>query len=60
MANTTDNSSGPIGVISKSLAWVFHPSYSDTDPTDWLAFVILAVLLGMLWGKVIRQMVDNV
>lgn len=50
----------PTGLISKSLAWVLHPTFADSEPIDWFAFVILLVLAGFLWSKVIRQTLEAV
>lgn len=48
------------GLISKSLDWILHPQFSDSDPVDWFAFTVLLVLLGFLWSKVIRQTLEAV
>lgn len=49
----------PTGIISKSLSWVFHPTFADNDPLDWFGFLIVAILAGLLWSKVLRQLVEN-
>jgi len=47
------------GIISKSLAWIAHPGFTDdSDPTDWFAFVVLTIMLGLLWSKVVRQTLE--
>jgi hypothetical protein len=43
------------GIITKTLNWITHPSYSSTDPLDWFAFAIILFLIGMLWSHVLRQ-----
>jgi hypothetical protein len=48
------------GVISKSLDWIFHAQYSDTRLVDWFAFTLLALGLGYLWSKVVRQVLEAV
>jgi hypothetical protein len=48
----------PQGLISKTLAWILHPSYSDADPLDWFAFVVLLLIVGLLWSKVVKQTLD--
>lgn len=48
----------PQGIISKSLAWITHPTYADSDPIDWFAAAIVIFLIGMLWSKVLRQIVE--
>ena len=55
-----NNGATPTGLVSKSLAWVLHPTFADTDPIDWFAFVVLIFLVGMLWSKVIRQTLEAV
>jgi hypothetical protein len=53
------NSNGQsTGLISKTLDWVLHPQFSDTDPVDWFAFTVLLMLAGYLWSKVIRQTLE--
>jgi hypothetical protein len=49
---------GSTGVITKMLDWVLHPQFSDSDPIDWAAFVILFVMAGVLWSKVVKQTLD--
>ena len=49
----------PVGIISKSIAWSLHPTFADTDPLDWFAFLVIFILLGLFWSKVLRQLVDN-
>lgn len=48
------------GIISKSLDWIFHAQYSDTKLVDWFAFFLLALGLGYLWSKVVRQVLEAV
>lgn len=54
-----EDESTPTGIISKSLTWIFHPSFSDADPVDWFGFLIVFILVGLLWSKVLRQLIDN-
>jgi hypothetical protein len=44
-----------MGLISKTLKWFTHPAYSDADPVDWLAFLVLVIIAGILWSKVVKQ-----
>jgi hypothetical protein len=46
------------GLISQTLSWIEHPKYTDSEPLDWFAFALLAFLLGMLWSKVLKQIVE--
>jgi hypothetical protein len=48
----------PTGLISKMLSWVMHPTFADSDPKDWAAFVVLFVMLGWAWSKVVKQTLD--
>jgi hypothetical protein len=49
------------GIISKTLAWFAHPGFTeDSDPTDWFCFVILAIMAGLLWSKVVRHTLEAV
>lgn len=57
-SNVVSITSGKQGLITKSLAWIMHPMYSDQDPIDWFAFVVLALLAGLLWSKVVKQTLD--
>jgi hypothetical protein len=43
------------GIITKTLNWITHPSYTSTDPLDWFAFALILFLVGMLWSHVLRQ-----
>lgn len=54
----TNTVAQPTGLISKMLAWVTHPQFADSDPADWAAFVVLFVMLGILWSKVVKQTLD--
>jgi hypothetical protein len=42
------------GIITKIYSWIWHPSNSNETLTDWLAFVILILLVAYLWSTVIR------
>jgi len=50
----------PSGLLSKTLAWAFHPSFADTDPWNWFAFLVLVLMAGLLWSKVVRQTIESV
>jgi hypothetical protein len=54
----TNTVQAPTGIITKMLDWVLHPRFSDSDPIDWLAFVVLFVMAGVLWSKVVKQTLD--
>lgn len=48
----------PNGLISKTLDWVWHPSYADSQVTDWLAFLTLILIASFLWSTVIRRFAE--
>jgi len=48
------------GLITKTLAWITHPAYADSDPVDWAAFLVLFLLIGLLWSKVVKQVLAAV
>lgn len=48
----------PTGMFTKMIDWVLHPQFSDADPIDWLAFLVLAIIAGLLWSKVVKQTLD--
>jgi len=48
------------GIITKTLNWFTHPTYADTDPWDWFAFLVLVLMAGLLWSKVVRQVLEAV
>lgn len=50
----------PTGLITKMLDWSLHPTFSDSNPWDWFAFVVLFFMAGLLWSKVVKQTLDAV
>lgn len=44
-----------MGLIGKTLKWITHPSYSDANPVDWLAFLAIAIIAIVAWNKVVKQ-----
>jgi hypothetical protein len=48
----------PTGIVTNLMNWIFHPSFADSDPWDWAAFVVLFVMAGLLWSKVVKQTLD--
>ena len=48
------------GIISKTLCWITHPQFADSDPVDWFAFLVLILMAGLLWSKVVRQTLEAV
>lgn len=43
------------GVLTDTLQWITHPSYSEESLGTWAAFLLLAIMFGFLWATVIRQ-----
>lgn len=43
------------GTISQTLNWLMHPAYADGKISDWAAFVVLVLLLGVLWNTQVVQ-----
>jgi hypothetical protein len=60
MANSAATTTTSTGIISKSLDWILHPQFTDSDPIDWFAFLVLFLLAGLLWSKVVRQTLEAV
>lgn len=58
--DNTEQCSIQEGLISKTLCWITHPQFADSNPVDWLAFVVLFVMAGLLWSKVVRQTLEAV
>jgi hypothetical protein len=51
----------PQGLISKTLAWIRHPMHDDgRDLADYVGFLVLVLLAGLLWSKVVRQTLEAV
>ncbi len=46
------------GIISKTLDWFTHPSYAESTPIDWAAFVVLLIMAGLLWSRVVKKVLD--
>jgi hypothetical protein len=60
MATATPTPTTSTGLISKSLDWILHPQFTDSDPVDWFAFLVLFLLAGLLWSKVVRQTLEAI
>lgn len=46
------------GLISKMFDWLAHPQFTDSEPIDWFAFLVLILLAGLLWSKVVKQVLE--
>lgn len=49
-----------MGIITKTLNWFAHP-YNDTDsdPVDWFAFFVLALIAGYVWRKILINVIEG-
>jgi hypothetical protein len=44
------------GILSKIMAWLQAPAFiEDAQPIDWFALVVVLVIAGFLWSKVVRS-----
>ena len=49
-----------MGIITKIFNWGKHPSFdTTTDPSDWLAGLVLILIVAFLWSRVVKQLVEN-
>ena len=44
------------GLISQTLNWITHPSESEGTPMEWLAGLLVVIILAFLWSTVLKQM----
>lgn len=43
------------GLISQTLRWLTHPAYSEGSIGEWLAGLVLLLILSFLWATTLRQ-----
>jgi hypothetical protein len=43
------------GLITKTLDWITHPSKSEGTPGEWLAGLVLIMIVSFLWVTVTKQ-----
>lgn len=43
------------GLITRTLNWITHPSYSDPNLATWGAGLTLILIVSFLWTTVIKQ-----
>jgi hypothetical protein len=49
-----------MGIITKTLNWIAHPfNDTDSDPIDWFAFFVLALIAAYIWRKVVINIVEG-
>lgn len=47
------------GIISKIFGWITHPTIdTETEPVDWLAGLVVVLILSFLWSRVVKQIVE--
>lgn len=46
------------GLISKIFGWFSHPFNDDSTPTQWLAGLVLLLILAFMWSTVVKLAVD--
>ena len=44
-----------MGLISKAFSWMTHPLNDTSTPIEWLAGLVLVLILAYLWSTVIRM-----
>lgn len=44
-----------MGLVSKIFGWAFHPLNDDSDVNEWLAGLVLLLIIAFLWSTVIRM-----
>ena len=48
-----------MGIVTKLFSWIQSPSLdTETDPKDWLAGLVIVLLIAFLWSRVVKQIVD--
>lgn len=43
-------------MISKIFSWLINASQDDSTPQEWLAGLVLILILAFLWSTVIKSM----
>jgi len=46
------------GIISKIFDWLQSPVQGDSTPQDWMAGLVLVLIVSFLWSTVVRQTLD--
>lgn len=59
MATVNGNSNGA-SIVGKISSWIQHPTFdTTTDPINWVAGLVLIVIVAFLWSRVVKQIVEN-
>jgi hypothetical protein len=45
-------------LITQTLNWILHPSYSDETLGQWSAFLLLILIGSFLWATVVSQIAE--
>lgn len=43
------------GLISHTLDWITHPSYSEASLGQWAAGLVVILIVAFLWTTVVKQ-----
>jgi hypothetical protein len=46
------------GLISNTLDWLTHPTYSDASLGTWAAFLTLVLVGSFLWTTTLKQVTE--
>lgn len=49
-----------MGILTKIQNWIAHPTFhTESDPKDWIAGLVLIMIVAFLWSRVVKQLVEN-
>jgi len=43
------------GIVGKILDWFSHGAKSDMTTLDWSAFLVVVLIAGLLWTRVVKS-----
>ncbi len=46
------------GLISKIMSWFTHPFNDQSTPQEWLAGIVLILILAFLWSTVVKMVAE--
>lgn len=46
------------GAISKIFSWIQSPATSESSVNDWLAGLVLLLIVSFLWSTVVKQTIE--
>lgn len=47
-----------MGLISKTFTWFAHPFNDQSTPIEWLAGLVLLLIVAFMWSTVVKLAVD--